>query len=549
MPIFIAMNESGFDNFLKNSFKKLEESNVLPYIFLFASIFFSLSLLSFSESSGEAGNIFGRFGHFFSYGMCYLFGRASYIPGLVFLVSAVLLFRGKAINFTQGLISLPLLVLAFAIALNMAETPTGSILDSGGVLGSAMSTGLEFVFGYAGKMIITYFLIVYAVLSLATPSEIRHFFKIITEKLEFSGLGSDSFQSIKTTNPPWFELKSNSSEDTEPKKNIPDKIQKNKFPELGSILPKKQPVAKNSIYEGFFEEENRVYRFKKTPENIRMKLENTEPLYWKLKLTDRMSETSQTTTLEKPPVREENPGYKDFADTPEEEFAEMEEIDETFEEEEAESEISSEAEAEIEDVVENTFVPLPRQTEQLLFTPSSSVPSVKLKYKNYQMTYGKIFQPVQHTNDPASRAESERVARKIEDVILQYGYESKVVSIEKGPIITRYELTPPPGIKLGRITSLSDELRLYLAVKSIRIVAPIPGRSTIGIEVPNKLRDDVYLSDLLKGRENNKSKELDIPLGKDISGKNIFISLNKLPHLLIAGTTGSGKSCLVVGLE
>ncbi|NUM41224.1 MAG: DUF87 domain-containing protein, partial [Leptospiraceae bacterium] len=130
-----------------------------------------------------------------------------------------------------------------------------------------------------------------------------------------------------------------------------------------------------------------------------------------------------------------------------------------------------------------------------------------------------------------------------EEIIKEYGYDSKVVSWEKGPIITRYELTPPPGVKLGRITSLSDELKLYLAVKSIRIVAPIPGKSTIGIEVPNKHREDILLGDMIRESTSLKtSKELTIPLGKDISGKNVLIDLNKMPHLLVAGTTGSGKS-------
>ncbi|MCB1160571.1 MAG: DNA translocase FtsK, partial [Leptospiraceae bacterium] len=95
----------------------------------------------------------------------------------------------------------------------------------------------------------------------------------------------------------------------------------------------------------------------------------------------------------------------------------------------------------------------------------------------------------------------------------------------------------------SRITSLADELKLYLAVKSIRIVAPIPGKSTIGIEVPNKKRDDVFLGDIIKETQLlQDSSDLKIILGKGISGNNVSIELNRLPHLLIAGTTGSGKS-------
>ncbi|MDF3820283.1 DNA translocase FtsK 4TM domain-containing protein [Leptospira sp. 96542] len=179
---------------------------------------------------------------------------------------------------------------------------------------------------------------------------------------------------------------------------------------------------------------------------------------------------------------------------------------------------------------------------ELMF--GSTVPKLKLKRSKYYISPRLL---AKHETSPINLAkfdsELDLVSHKIEEGIGHFGIESKVISRERGPIITRYEITIPNGIKLNRIVSLSDEIRAYLEVKNIRIVAPIPGKSTIGIEVPNRIREDVFLSEILKDSIlQNKSKDLSICIGKDISGKIVMIDLAKLPHLLVAGTTGSGKS-------
>jgi S-DNA-T family DNA segregation ATPase FtsK/SpoIIIE len=196
-------------------------------------------------------------------------------------------------------------------------------------------------------------------------------------------------------------------------------------------------------------------------------------------------------------------------------------------------------------IVENPIQPTTKKVTLAEPTPKSYVPQVKLK-KGYYISPKLLggIKPKIHAQ--ASQADSDAVARKIEEIISHYGIQSKVVTMERGPIITRYELTIPNGVKLSKITSLADELKYYLAVKNIRIVAPIPGKSTIGVEVPNINREDVHLTELL--RESTLAKAqggLSICIGKDISGKSMNIDLTKLPHLLVAGTTGSGKSvCL-----
>ena len=135
----------------------------------------------------------------------------------------------------------------------------------------------------------------------------------------------------------------------------------------------------------------------------------------------------------------------------------------------------------------------------------------------------------------------------------EFGIDGEVVHINPGPVITVFEFKPAPGIKLSKILNLVDDLALGLSAKSVRIVAPIPGKNVIGIEISNPQREWVYLKDILQSRAFQESTSpLTIALGKDISGNPVCTDLRKMPHLLIAGSTGSGKSiflhCVILSL-
>lgn len=137
-------------------------------------------------------------------------------------------------------------------------------------------------------------------------------------------------------------------------------------------------------------------------------------------------------------------------------------------------------------------------------------------------------------------------ATKLVDTLNSFGVSTKIVDICRGPSVTRYELQPAAGVKISRITSLADDIALALASSGVRIEAPIPNKSAIGIEIPNKHRATVSLREIIETPvyKNAKSK-LNVGLGKDITGNTICADIAKMPHLLIAGTTGSGKSvCL-----
>jgi len=140
-------------------------------------------------------------------------------------------------------------------------------------------------------------------------------------------------------------------------------------------------------------------------------------------------------------------------------------------------------------------------------------------------------------------------AKILEETLSDFGISVKVADIEKGPVITRYELEPAPGVKVGKIFSLSDDIALAMKAQSVNIVCPIPGKARIGIEIPNTKVSLVYLKDIIDSEEFNGSKsKLTLGLGKDISGNPVIADLSQMPHLLICGTTGSGKTVCVNSL-
>ncbi|MBI3024758.1 MAG: DNA translocase FtsK 4TM domain-containing protein [Candidatus Tectomicrobia bacterium] len=134
-------------------------------------------------------------------------------------------------------------------------------------------------------------------------------------------------------------------------------------------------------------------------------------------------------------------------------------------------------------------------------------------------------------------------SRLLEQTLREFGVEGSVTEVKTGPVITSYEFSPAPGVKVAKIAGLSDDLARVLSALSVRVVAPIPGRSVVGIEVPNLKRNAVYVKEILASPEFQQAKErLTIGLGKDSLGRTALTDLAKIPHLLIAGTTGSGKS-------
>lgn len=160
--------------------------------------------------------------------------------------------------------------------------------------------------------------------------------------------------------------------------------------------------------------------------------------------------------------------------------------------------------------------------------------------------------PLTLLNQPAkqqatSKAEVQRKGQLLETTLKNFGVDARVTQIKIGPAVTQYEIQPAQGVKVSKIVNLHNDIALALAAKDVRIEAPIPGRSAVGIEVPNDKISLVSLKEVLEEKFPAKNK-LEVGLGRDISGDPITVELNKMPHLLVAGSTGSGKSVCINGI-
>lgn len=161
----------------------------------------------------------------------------------------------------------------------------------------------------------------------------------------------------------------------------------------------------------------------------------------------------------------------------------------------------------------------------------------------YKLPTLNLLKPSENGNMGDSAAELKETAAKLLQTLEIFGVRAKITDISKGPSVTRYELQPELGVKVSKIVSLADDLKLQLAATDIRIEAPIPGKSAVGIEVPNKVNTMVRFRELVEAPEfKNSSSLLSFAVGKDLSGQVVVWDIAKMPHVLIAGTTGSGKS-------
>ncbi|EAF7769609.1 TPA: DNA translocase FtsK [Listeria monocytogenes] len=167
----------------------------------------------------------------------------------------------------------------------------------------------------------------------------------------------------------------------------------------------------------------------------------------------------------------------------------------------------------------------------------------------YQLPPIDILAPAKVTDQSKEYDQIKVNAKKLEDTFESFGVKAKITQVHLGPAVTKYEVQPSVGVKVSKIVSLSDDIALALAAKDIRIEAPIPGKSAIGIEVANQNVAMVSLREVLENNpKNNPDEKLQIALGRDISGEAMMANLDKMPHLLVAGATGSGKSVCINGI-
>lgn len=614
----------------------LHRRDFLPYLLIFVAIFLLLSLFSFQEGEdGQTANWFGRLGHYISFTLLYLMGKASFLLSGFFLILGVLSLRDAEFDSLSKALFFPIFLIASTVSLHILESTLGALGDQGGIFGQFFSWILNYLFGETGRVIVVFFMFLYfGVIWLEDNAwetawnTLNQFVNQVYRmfggtkdlpKIQLPSFFTDRDLSFSSegngtqANKSWFEVKKENAEKIRPIPpsflwEEPTPIEKSSFDthELSWNTKERSETPRvryknTSLYEGFFDPKESTFRFHTASASLKSKYTKDldESAIQKIRCLDlRSLPEIQSEDLTENVLygidNEELEETEEFTDTTEYRQSENLDIDEGYESED--SEISNESVASFDgldmesasdfdsqDETEETYesddtfemdetqemdesneiesisaldeleerrkqsksrnVPKSKVEEQELMF-GSMVPKLKLKKGKYYISPRLLETHVAPANHLAKfDSDLDRVSKKIEEAIGHFGIESKVISRERGPIITRYEITIPNGIKLSRIVSLSDELRAYLEVKNIRIVAPIPGKSTIGIEVPNRIREDVFLSEILKDSIlQNKAKDLSLCIGKDISGKMVMIDLAKLPHLLVAGTTGSGKS-------
>ena len=178
------------------------------------------------------------------------------------------------------------------------------------------------------------------------------------------------------------------------------------------------------------------------------------------------------------------------------------------------------------------------------FAPSKVI-NLPLK-RDFKLPSSELLEPKTEAEIKIDKEVVYHKAKLIEDKLKDFGVSGKVTEIRPGPVITMFEYKPAPGIKINKIAALENDLAMGLSALSIRIIAPIPGKNVIGIEVPNQERETVVIRELIEDPNfMDKGSALTLALGKDISGKPLYTDLRRSPHLMIAGTTGSGKSVLL----
>ena len=201
-------------------------------------------------------------------------------------------------------------------------------------------------------------------------------------------------------------------------------------------------------------------------------------------------------------------------------------------------------------VEEPRFVPSAKKTEPAEKNAVAKTPTSSVGYSRTGKKYVKprlsLLEKATSMNSTANRNNANEKGKLLIEILEQFDVPCTLTDAKIGPSVTKFFVRPEPGIKISRITSLQENIKMALAVKDVRIEAPVPGQSVVGIEIPNADRTSVHMSELLYRVPDKLNRNpLTVALGKDLSGDNVYAEINKLPHLLIAGSTGSGKSVCI----
>jgi len=581
--------------------KKLNE--IIGIVACFAAIILFLSIISFSPDDYTTktqnedyvyDNFIGALGAEIDYAIFYIFGRSSYLIPFIFLIWGVYEFREKKVkeHLIVKLTAVFLIITAFCAIFeifqfaNPQEIPRE--LVSGGIIGKLFLM-MKYYIGIGVYFLIVFFIIV-AVILLTTLSFNQFFLyfwkwtetivKNLCELLKNAAvkllnlMKSGFIKCMEGFGLKWKNMMDSVKESVEQKRieserkkveNLKIKIQnqnaKNKQNQLfsdkpkpgvqtiqGSVIPKdeiKSNETNGKISEPQIEVSNKP-QVKSVEQVLADEIQERENMIKKISVPQ--NEETQNSISEESNSESEKDGSPQNA----EENGSAEKIDDSDNKSDGNKETPEEQQTEeIEsDIEEDPYV------EQKITTANTNEIEVEeaIQKKPVVIKDAPPYElpPIELLNRPAvstysvPEEEIRDVVKKLEETFESFKIDAKVIDYNIGPTVTMYQVSPGAGVAVNKIANRQDDIKLQLAAKSIRIVAPIPGKSAVGIELPNKKPAMVTLRELIEAEEFEKSDApLKMAIGKDILGKTIVANLAKMPHLLVAGATGSGKSVCV----
>ncbi len=501
-------------------------------------ILLSLAILLFISNFGLAGTI-GAFTSEFMFGM---FGLSAYVFPVIFFFSAVFYFVNKNNRLCSrkmaGILTLYgcVLILLHMITVGYSETESVGrfyqyCIDNqtgGGVIGGGLSHLLCIAFGEAGTYVIVFVLILIAGI-------------VLTQRPILAPIKHKSAQVYKGAKEKYQRRHSTATIfNMEPLKlSNPEKKEKEN---------KKQETVTADMETGEVIQENTSAKNLEEAEDIQEEKQTTSTLF-DFKIHREVQEEAPQEKLDQKEDITDHTSDDMFFDfdqyEPENfgtEFEEHEEPrqvkteSETFEQEKAEPEKQNSKN--------------PKSSEKEIHAGIEKIQTEIEQNEEEKKEY--VFPPIsllkrgKRNESEDSDAQVRETAMKLQTTLHNFGVNVTITNVSCGPTVTRYELQPEQGVKVSRIVNLADDIKLNLAAADIRIEAPIPGKAAVGIEVPNSTNSAVMLRDLLESKEFMEfPSQLAFAVGKDIAGKTVVADIGRMPHVLIAGATGSGKSVCI----
>lgn len=530
-------------------FKDKRYQETAGILLILLSILIVLSLVSFNQNDyttqnvNKASNLIGIFGSFLSYYLRILFGLSSYIFAVISAIAGYRLIRDTTSNLAETIFSFILLIIAASAMI--AFISDRGFLFSGGLLGFYSAKFCKYTLGNTGAFLILLIFNLICLILIGIVS-ITGTFDFLNKNIgvKISNFFSKRFRGIKDK---YIPLNS-----------IDEDLHTSDY-KLPWIIKKRIRLHNGNIEPGV--EKNNQIKYLQMPDTIGFPDGNSDSIVHK--------ESFILSEKKSPIASAEIFGYNDediiivqtgfngidINDFQQNENEEISVFHEDFinpEQELAYVTVPNIKIIEDQDVSESVSSLYEAPVNRKRVMDDYPAASLKSEINNvidnvseYTIPFDFLNSTI-HIDQENWKIEIKKNSELLVNTLADFGIESKVINVSRGPVITLYEIQIAPGIKVNKIAGLADDIAMALAALRVRIVAPIPGKSAIGVEIPNKERENVTLGDVIKSKEYQKQTGLlKVGLGKDILGNPITLDIRRLPHLLIAGATGSGKSVCV----